>query len=175
MPHPLRSSSVVSIQSIFRTASFKAKSINSSNNSTEDAQGLVSILPLNANNSSSIQHLHMLPPIPVTLQPDNTVLEWIHKVQETRPEILLASSPKYFSVNEAAFKDIDTGSVQLNSMSSASLLLFRILNTKIYGLGAKSTYHMSVRIVSNENRAVITSTSCTSSSKTGDLVDSFLM
>lgn len=176
MPHPLRSPSVASIQSIFRTASFKGKSTQSTNCSAEsaaDAQGLVSILPLSGN--SSIQHLHMIPPIPVTLQPDNTVLEWIYKVQETRPEILLASSPKYFSVNEAAFKDIDSGSVQLNSTASATLLLFRILNTKIYGLGDKSNYHMSVRIISNENRTAITTTSCTSSSKTGDLVDSFLM
>lgn len=177
MPHPLRSPSVASIQSIFRTASFKGKSVRSSHGSAEsaaDALGLVSILPL-AGGNSAIQHLHMLPPIPVTLQPDNSVLEWIYKVQESRPEILIASSPKYFSVNEVAFKDIDAGSVQLNSSASASLLLFRILNTKIYGLGEKSTYHMSVRIVSNENRNAITSTSCTSSSKTGDLVDNFLM
>lgn len=178
MPHPLRSPSVTSIQSIFRSASFKGKSSKSGNNSCEqhgaaDSQGLVSILPLSGN--SSIQHLHMLPPIPVTLQPDNSVLEWISRVQETRPEILIASSPKYFSVNEAAFKDIELGSVQLNSSASASLLFLRILNTKIYGLSEKSTYHLGIRIVSNDNHTAITSSSCTSSSKTGDLIDNFLM
>lgn len=172
MPHPLRSPSVASIQSLFRSASSKGKS--KSNCAAEhDAQGLVSILPLSGN--SAIQHLHMLPAIPVTLQPDDSVLEWISKVQETRPEILIASSPKYFSINEAAIRDIEPGSVQLNSSASASLLFLRILNTKIYGLNEKSTYHLGIRVSSNDNQSAITSFSCTSSTKTGDLIDSFLM
>lgn len=177
MPHPLRSQSVASLQSIFRSASFKGKSSKNGNNCSAehaaDSQGLVSILPLSGN--SPIQHLHMLPPIPVTLQPDNSILEWISRIQETRPEILIASSPKYFAVNDAALKDIDPGSVQLNSSASASLLFLRILNTKFYGLSEKATYHLGIRISSNDNRTVISSTSCNSSSKTGDLIDNFLM
>lgn len=177
MPHPLRSPSVSSFQSLFRTGSIKGKSSkNNNDNYAIDSQGLVSILPLSESiGNGAIQHLHMLPPIPVTLQPDNSVLEWIARVQETRPEILIASSPKYFSVNEAALRDIEAGSIKLNSSASASLLFLRILNTKIYGLNEKSTYHMGIRVVSDDNRVAISSSSCTSSTKTGDLIDCFLM
>lgn len=176
MPHPLRSASVASLQSLFRTGSTKGKNSSSKDHHSEhgaDAQGLVSILPLSG--SMAIQHLHMIPPIPVTLQPDNSVIDWVAKIQETRPEILIASSPKYFSVNEVALRDIEPGSVQLNSFASASLLFLRVLNTKIYGWNEKSTYHLGVRIVSGDNRAAITSSSCTSSNKTGDLIDCFLV
>lgn len=179
MPHPLRSPSVASFQSLFRSGSVKGKSSKHNNNEhyATDSQGLVSILPLSESiGNGSIQHLHMLPPVPVTLQPDNSVLEWISRVQETRPEILITSSPKYFSVNDAALKDIESGSIKLNSSASATLLFLRILNTKIYGLNEKSsTYHMGVRIVSDDNRSAISSSSCTSSTKTGDLIDCFLM
>ena len=177
MPHPLRSPSVSSFQSLFRNGSIKGKSSKHNNdNYSIDSQGLVSILPLSESiGNGSIQHLHMLPPIPVTLQPDNSVLEWISRVQETRPEILIASSPKYFAVNEATLRDIESGSIKLNSSVSASLLFLRILNTKIYGLNEKSTYHMVIRVVSDDNRAAISSSSCTSSTKTGDLIDCFLM
>lgn len=177
MPHPLRSPSVASFQSLFRSGSVKGKSSKHNNDHyAPDSQGLVSILPLSESiGNGSIQHLHMLPPIPVTLQPDTSVLEWISRVQETRPEILIACSPKYFSVNEAALKDIEIGAIKLNSSASASLLFLRILNTKIYGLSEKSTYHMGIRIVSDDNRSAISSSSCTSSTKTGDLIDCFLM
>lgn len=175
MPHPLRSASVASFQSLFRSGSTKGKSKDSHGHSEHgpDAQGLVSILPLSGH--GSIQHLHMIPPIPVTLQPDNSVIEWISKIQETRPEILISSSPKYFSVNEATLRDIEPGSVQLNSFASASLLFLRVLNTKIYGWNEKSTYHLGLRIVSGDNRSAINSSSCSSSNKTGDLIDCFLM
>lgn len=177
MPHQLRSPSTSSFQTLLRQVSIKGKTKNQQIQEQHvDSQGLVSILPLNG--SSTIQHLHMLPSIPVTLQPDSSVLEWISRVQDTRPEILIASSPKYFSVNEAALRDVEPGSVQLNSSASASLLFLRILNTKIYNWNEKSTYHMSVKVVSNENnnnKAAITSSSCSSSSKTGDLIDWFLI
>ena len=175
MPHPLRSSSVSSFQSLFRSGSMKFKSSKKEyeQNHGPDAHGLVSILPISGN--SSIQHLHMLPPIPVTLQPDSSVIEWISRIQETRPEILISSSPKYFSVNEATLRDIEPGSVKLNSSVSASLLFLRILNTKIYGLNEKATYNLTIRIVSGHNSDAISATSCNSSSKTGDLIDSFLM
>jgi hypothetical protein len=170
MPHPLRSPSVASFQSLFRSSSSAS---NLKKNANVDSHGLVSILPLA---SGSIQHLHMIPAIPVTLQPDNSVIEWISRIQETRPEVLIATSPKYFTVNEVVLKDIEPGSIRLNSSASASLVFLRILNTKIYGWNEKSTYHMSVRILSNENSSsAITSTSCNSSSKTGDLIDNFLM
>ncbi len=175
MPHPLRSPSVSSLQSLFRSGSVK-KNGKDGHEHGPDAQGLVSILPLSGTyGNGTIQHLHMLPPIPVTLQPDNSVLEWISRVQETRPEILIASSPKYFSVNEVALRDIDNGAVQLNSSASASLLFLRILNTKIYGWNEKSTYNVGIRVVSEDNHMAITSFSCSSSSKTGDLIDCFLM
>lgn len=183
MPHPLRSPSVASFQSLFRNGSIKGKSSskqqqngNNGDHCATDSQGLVSILPLSESiGNGSIQHLHMLPPIPVTLQPDSSVLEWISRVQETRPEILIASSPKYFSVSEAALRDIEAGSIKLNSSVSASLLFLRVLNTKIYGLNEKSTYHLGIRVVSDDNRSAISSSSCTSSTKTGDLIDCFLM
>lgn len=173
MPHPLRSPSVSSFQSLFRSGSVKKQH---GHEHGPDAQGLVSILPLSGTlGNGTIQHLHMLPPIPVTLQPDNSVLEWISRVQETRPEILIASSPKYFSVNEAALRDIDHGAVQLNSSAAASLLFLRILNTKIYGWNEKSTYNLGIRVVYEDNHSATSSTSCSSSSKTGDLIDYFLM
>lgn len=176
MPHPLRSPSVSSFQSLFRSGSTKLKSSKKDEGQQHgfDAHGLVSILPISGN-SGGIQHLHMLPAIPVTLQPDSSVIEWISRIQETRPEILISSSPKYFSVNENTLRDIEPGSVKLNSSVSASLLFLRILNTKIYGLTDKATYNLGIRIVSGENRDAISSSSCTSSSKTGDLIDSFLM
>ena len=177
MPHPLRSPSVSSFQSLFRSGSVKKNGSKDGHDHSPDSQGLVSILPLSCNiGNGSIQHLHMLPPIPVTLQPDNSVLEWIARVQETRPEVLIASSPKYFTVNESALRDIEHGAIQLNSSAAASLLFLRILNTKIYGWSEKSTtYHMGIRIVSGDNHSAITSSSCSSSSKTGDLIDCFLM
>lgn len=176
MPHPLRSPSVSSFQSLFRSGSVKKNNGKDGHEHGPDAQGLVSILPLSGSiGNGVIQHLHMLPPIPVTLQPDNSVLEWISRVQETRPEILIASSPKYFSVNETVLRDIEQGAIKLNSSAAASLLFLRILNTKIYGWNEKSTYHMGIRIVSEDNRSAITSSSCSSSSKTGDLIDCFLM
>lgn len=173
MPHPLRSPSVASFQSLFRSSSTSNKNLkqkSSSNNA--DSHGLVSILPLNL---ASMQHVHMIPPIPVTLQPDSSVIDWISRVQETRPEVLIASSPKYFTVNEVVLKDIEAGAIRLNSSASASLIFLRILNTKIYGWNEKSTYHLSLRIVSNDNKSAVSSTSCNSSSKTGDLIDYFLM
>lgn len=176
MPHPLRSASVASLQSLFRNGSRKGKNTGEQQQCENDSQGLVSILPLSGSFANgAIQHLHMIPPIPVTLQPDNSVIEWVSRIQETRPEILIASSPKYLSVNEATLRDIEPGSVQLNSMASASLLFLRVLNTKIYGWNEKSTYHLGVRLVSDDNCTAITSSSCTSSSKTGDLIDCFLV
>lgn len=167
MPH-LRSPSVSSFQSLFRKGSLlggsKSTLSNHPNADVQNENGMISVLSLPSCN----QHCHMLPPIPATIQPDQSIIEWVSRIHETRPEIVLATSPKYFSVNDSAFNEIDSDSVQLNP--SASLLFMRILNTKLYNWTEKTTYQLHIKVGDN-----IVGSSCSSNKSSGDLVDWFLM
>ncbi len=113
-------------------------------------------------------HVHMLPPVPAGVQMDESIVDWMGRIADSRPEVVISSSPKSFHVNNAHLADIEPGSVSLNP--AASLLFLRVLNTKLYGASEKVAYQLSVSVGST-----LQSTSCPSSIKTGDLYDWFLM
>lgn len=176
MPHARTSSVASSIHSLFRRGSLlgsKSKSKTHLNDGASHGQhphnasstpGMSSVLALPGLGAN--QHVHMLPEIPASVRPDASIVEWMSRVQETRLEVVIATSPKYFTVNEARMAEIEPGSVQMNP--TASLLFLRILNTKLYGSNDKS-YQLHVRVGDS-----LQGVSCVSS-KAGDLVDWFLM
>lgn len=166
MPH-LRTSSVSSsIQNLIRKSSlFGSKAnISASEYDSENAgQAVISLPSLGPNG-----HVHMLPPVPAGVQMDPSIVEWMSRIADSRPEVVISSSPKSFHVNEAHLADIEPGSVSLNP--AASLLFLRVLNTKIYGASEKAAYQLSISVGN-----VLQSASCPSNTKTGDLYDWFLM
>ncbi len=170
MPH-LRTSSVSSsIQNLIRKSSLFGSKSHLNHESDCDNNGTVgntqSVISLPSLGPSG--HVHMLPPVPVGMQIDDSIVEWMGRIADGRPEVVISSSPKTFHVNEAHLADIEPGSVSLNP--TAALLFLRILNTKLYGASEKTSYHFSVSVGS-----AMQSSSCASNIKTGDLYDWFLM
>jgi len=162
MPTTRSNSVASSIYSIIRKNSTSAGHEGEHQRQVTDSEALSHILPL-----SNSSHCHMMPPVPVSIRPDDSILEWISNVQEARPEVVIATTPKYFTVSEAKFAEVAPGTIQLNP---TALLLLRILNTKIYSSNERSQgYQLQIRIGHD-----ISASSCTSS-KSGDLVDLFLM
>ena len=137
---PTRSNSVASsIYSIIRKGSASGRYERVHERQATEAETLSHILPL-ANNA----HCHMIPPVPASIRPDDSILEWIAQVQEARPEVVIASTPKYFTVPESKIAEIAPGTIQFNP---TALLLLRILNTKLYSTNERSQgYQMQIRI-----------------------------
>lgn len=178
MPH-LRTPSVSSsIHNLIRKSSIFGGSKGSMFEASEGAQchasgaqqTTIALPSLGAN-----QHVHMLPSVPAGVQMDASVVEWMARIGETRPEVIIASTPKSFHVNEAHLADIEPGSVALNP--AGALLFLRILNTKLYSASEKSTYQVIVRVGDSHGseNGSLTAASCSSHAKTGDLFDWFLM
>lgn len=140
------------------------------NNSSTSLQSTIALPSLGSNH-----HVHMLPSVPAGVQMDSSVVEWMARISETRPEVIIASTPKSFHVNDAHMADIEPGSVALNP--AGALLFLRILNTKLYSAAEKSTYQVLVRVGDSQGseNGSLTAASCSSHSKTGDLYDWFLM
>jgi hypothetical protein len=118
------------------------------------------------------QHCHMLPAVPVSVRPDDSIVEWVLRVQDARPEVVIATSPKYFVTPEAQLAELEPGTIRFNP---SALLLLRVLNTKLYTASERlcNGYQLQVRIGGVEG-ATLVGASC-GSAKSGDLVDSFLM
>lgn len=168
MPH-LRTASVSSsIQNLIRKSSLFGSKANLHDHSHDasNENSLQTIISLPALGPSG--HVHMIPPVPAGVQMDDSIVDWMSRIAETRPEVVISSSPKSFHVNEAHLADIEPGSVSLNP--AASLLFLRVLNTKLYGASEKTGYQLTVSVGD-----ALQSASCPSNTKTGDLYDWFLM
>lgn len=171
MPHIRTSSVSSSIQNLIRKSSIfgsKAALDSVHDHATGTENGLQAIISLPSLGPNGHGHVHMIPPVPAGVQMDESIVEWMGRIAETRPEVVISSSPKSFYVNEAHLADIEPGSMALNP--TASLLFLRVLNTKIYGASEKAAYQLTVSVGDS-----LQSASCPSNTRTGDLYDWFLM